>query len=350
MKNFLTISGKLSVLSVCILFLTASVLAQVTLRRALDTDMDGKADFTVFRPSNNIWYTLKSNGSGFTAQQFGTSNTDYPTPGDFDGDNQGDIAVWRDTDGYWYRLNSSNNTFSAAQFGTTGDEPIARDYDGDGKTDIAVVRRSNGKMFWYSIDSQTGAFRGSQFGLTSDFTAPGDYDGDGKFDLAVQRPGATPTSQGTFYILQSMTGGLRVAPYGFSSDLVVPGDYDGDGKTDLAVVREGSTPTSNLFWFINRSTDNQVLVYSFGITGTDLNVQGDYDGDGKTDVAVWRDTNGLFLLSEKHRRRICRSSMGKLQRFSGRQLRHTLICASNGQSKRLKAQTVFNLFVYLFEL
>ncbi len=130
--------------------------------------------------------------------------------------------------------------------------------------------------------------------VQTDFTAPGDYDGDGKFDLAVQRPGATATSQALFYILRSSDNGVNVIPWGFSNDLVVPGDYDGDNKTDIAVVREGALPTDNLVWYILRSSDGGLIAQSFGLTSSDLNVQNDYDGDGKTDIAVWRDTEGRF--------------------------------------------------------
>ncbi|MEO7659448.1 MAG: hypothetical protein ABIV48_07525, partial [Pyrinomonadaceae bacterium] len=38
------------------------------------------------------------------------------------------------------------------------------------------------------------------------------------------------------------------------------------------------------------------MVDFFGRTGSDLNVQNDYDGDGKTDIAVWRDTEGVFYV------------------------------------------------------
>ena len=295
MNNISTKSGKVSVVFACVLLLVVSASAQLSLRKALDIDADGKADFSVFRPSNNTWYINKSGpGGGFTAQQFGSSNTDHQTPGDYDGDGKGDISVWRDTDGGWYRLNSSNNTFTGVIFGVTGDEPAARDYDGDGKTDQAVVRRSGGSMTWYVLRSLTGALQVAQFGLATDYIAPGDYDGDMKFDFAVQRPGANPTDQGIFYILQSTNGGLSTIAWGASRDLVVPGDYDGDGKTDVAVVREGATENTPLNWYIRRSSDGGLQAVAFGTTGTDLNAQNDYDGDGKADVAVWRDTTGFF--------------------------------------------------------
>ncbi|MEO8574421.1 MAG: VCBS repeat-containing protein, partial [Pyrinomonadaceae bacterium] len=132
--------------------------------------------------------------------------------------------------------------------------------------------------------------------LATDYAAPGDYDGDLKFDLAVQRPGATSADQATFYVSRSLDGGLTILNWGLSNDLIAPGDYDGDGKTDIAVIREGSTPTSNLVWYARLSSDGGLYATSFGLTGVDLNVQNDYDGDGKTDVAVWRNTTGTFYV------------------------------------------------------
>jgi spore coat protein A, manganese oxidase len=289
MKNLLI---KLGIATAFISLVAISAVAQNKLRTAVNYDTDTKADFVVFRPTNNVWYILKS-GGGFTFQNFGNNTEDYMAPGDYDGDGKGDIAVWRDTNGAWYYLRSSDGAFVGQLFGSTGDEPIARDYDGDGKTDLAVVRRTGGNMIWYRLNSATGAFVANQYGLSGDFTAPGDYDGDGKFDLAVQRP-STTSNQGIFYIQRSTTNAIDVVFWGNNGDSVVPGDYDGDGKTDVAVVQEGTTPTSPLIWAVLRSSTGVADVGGFGTTGSDLNVQNDYDGDGKCDFAVWRDTNGTF--------------------------------------------------------
>lgn len=293
MSRFIAPLGRYTIVALLITLLSLPGFAQIQLREALDFDGDGKADFTIFRPSENAWYIRGSSGS-FQYQQWGLANEDRLVPGDYDGDGKADIAVWRDDGGFWYVINSADSTFSGTQWGTAGDEPVARDYDGDGKVDYAIVRRSGGIMYWWVLQSTDG-MHVSQWGLDSDFAVPGDYDGDGKFDFAVQRPGPTPTSQAIFYVLAS-SGGYFGVPWGWGSDFVVPGDYDGDGKTDIAVVREGELPTDNLTWYILRSDLNGYMIESFGLTGDDYNSQGDYDGDGATDISVWRQSEGVFYV------------------------------------------------------
>jgi FG-GAP-like repeat len=59
-------------------------------------------------------------------------------------------------------------------------------------------------------------------------------------------------------------------------------DFDGDGRSDIAVYRDGA-------WFILRSSDGGVTATAWGGLPQDRPVPGDYDGDGKVDLAVYRD-------------------------------------------------------------
>jgi len=68
-------------------------------------------------------------------------------------------------------------------------------------------------------------------------------------------------------------------------------DFDGDGKTDMAVW----DPTKYNWFIRNSATNTQSDVY-YGIAG-DITVSGDYDGDGKTDIAVWRPSDGNWYIN-----------------------------------------------------
>ena len=65
-------------------------------------------------------------------------------------------------------------------------------------------------------------------------------------------------------------------------------DFDGDGKSDISVFRP-----ENGVWYLQQST-NGFTGIQFGLN-TDKIVPADYDGDGKTDVAVFR--NGTWYLN-----------------------------------------------------
>ncbi|MCA1624667.1 MAG: FG-GAP-like repeat-containing protein [Acidobacteria bacterium] len=242
-----------------------------------DFDGDGKADLSVFRLSNGVWYRLNSSSNQQSGQQFG-ANGDQIVPADYDGDGKTDLAVFRN--GTWY-IQRSSQGFTGVAFGTNGDLPVPTDYDGDGKADIAVYRPSNG--VWYIQRSLLG-YIGFQFGIVEDKPTLGDFDGDGKSDIAVFRP-----STGYWYRINSSTGQWSSIQFGAAGDLVVPADYDGDGKTDIAVFR----PSSGV-WYIQRS--------ALGFIGVQLGdandkpAPADYDGDGKADIAVYRPSNGVWYV------------------------------------------------------
>jgi hypothetical protein len=71
----------------------------------------------------------------------------------------------------------------------------------------------------------------------------------------------------------------------------VQGDWTGDGKADLAVYRPSTGG-----WFIQRSEDNSFFSFVFGTSG-DIPAPGDYDGNGMIDATIFRPSSATWFSS-----------------------------------------------------
>ena len=69
-------------------------------------------------------------------------------------------------------------------------------------------------------------------------------------------------SLGGWFIRDSSTGTTTSLTYGNGTDVPVPGDYDGDAKTDVAVYR----PSIGAWYIRNSSTGTDTIV-TFGVSG-----------------------------------------------------------------------------------
>jgi CHRD domain/FG-GAP-like repeat len=110
-----------------------------------------------------------------------------------------------------------------------------------------------------------------------------DMSGDAKTDFVVVRAAGGPGTQYTW--LTSLSAGNPDASrdWGVSGDLIIAGDYDGDRKDDVTVYR-----ASEGKFYIILSGSLTLRVDELGQSGDNPKVVGDYDGDGKDDVAVYR--------------------------------------------------------------
>ncbi|MBX3295240.1 MAG: S8 family serine peptidase [Acidobacteria bacterium] len=72
-----------------------------------------------------------------------------------------------------------------------------------------------------------------------------------------------------------------------------PFDFDGDGKTDVSVFRPVGGSGSE--WWYLRSSDGGNRAFAFG-EATDTIVPADFTGDGKTDLAFWRPASGEWFV------------------------------------------------------
>lgn len=244
-----------------------------------DYDGDGRADLSVRRPSNDIWY-LRGSAIGFTGLQWGVMG-DRLAPADYDGDGRTDIAVFRPSEGRWYVVMSAGMTFQSFSWGANGDLPVPTDRNSDGVSELVVYRESNNT--WYVRSTTAGPLSTAAFGAAGDKPVRGDFDGDGVGDNALFRP-----SNSTWYVQRS-SGGFQTQAWGQTGDTPAPADFDGDGATDFAVFRPGTGQ-----WFRNQTTAGFDSA-NWGQAG-DIPVPADYDGDGKADMVLFRPSNGTWYL------------------------------------------------------
>jgi hypothetical protein len=333
-KNLRSLLSVFAVLGLAITALwwganTSTINAQAVRGTLFDFSGEGRTDFTtlVFNENANIVWNIVVNpvnplpnqgiirrfAFGLTGD--GATFGDAVVPRDYRGDLKTEIAVYRDTNSVYYlaQFPAAPNTGimldRAVPFGIGAtDNPGAEgDYDGGGKIDYTLVRVSaDNTLNWLILSSETNTFKLIPFGRIGVAGTRGtalfqgaDFTGDGRDELVfVNRNSGNGNVN--YYIGDSNTGaGVITRSFGnFNTDFnVSPADYTGDGRADFVAVRENQGAAA--IWYINNSVTNVTTQTAFGIADPTFNdldvpVRGDYDGDRRHDIAVYRESNRTF--------------------------------------------------------
>ncbi len=195
---------------------------------------------------------------------------------------------------------SSDFILEPTRYTVPGVQFFAGDFNGDGLTDFFVYRASDGLFAkWYSSDSGPCSpeflYRDVRYTYPNAQVSVGDFNGDGLSDVLIYHPDdgafvkfyADPRLE-AFYSPDFIYQVARVTVPHAEMHL---GDFNGDGMTDVLVYR----PSDGLFakWYsgANVSPDFFYQQVRHGFDSGQV-VTGDWNGDGLTDVLLYDKNRG----------------------------------------------------------
>jgi hypothetical protein len=289
-----------------------------------DFNGDGKPDLAV--AANARVYVYLGNGDGTFAPASG-SPVPVPSPpyddaatpdtgppvaaGDFNhSGHQGLAVALNQNAAAAILLGNGDGTFvpSSAAFANTIDPTTSAlasaDFNADGNLDLAIANQIYGSAF-VALGSGVGAFNtAGNLNLTGFPTgiAVGDFNADGKLDVVVAGGFSSSSGLGPSGLGVSLGNGdgtftpANGSPISLGKNLygVVAGDFNGDGKLDLAVTDSGG----NAVLILLGNGDGTFGAPTTIPVGTEPEaiVAGDFNNDGKLDLAVANFGDGTVTL------------------------------------------------------
>ena len=244
---------------------------------------------------------------------------------DFDGDGIADMVNWYayadGTDAMHIFNGTADGSFAAphSSFARTPEDywkleamkKVSGDFNGDGRTDVSVMYKyATQTKIWTFLGKSNGAFEAP----FATWTAPasswdwnrvqlhaGDSNGDGRDDLIAWYE-YEDSSDALFTFVADSRGGFTTPVKSWTSTTwtrsmgkTVTGDYNGDGRDDLAVLYDYSGGAIKVWTFLAQPTGGYAAPFqgfrhdTWGDWSATHVHSGDFDGDGRDDLLFWFD-------------------------------------------------------------
>jgi hypothetical protein len=215
--------------------------------------------------------------------------------GDFDGDARPDLVVTNGSATVGILHGQGDGSFQHTISYLVGSDPVdvaVSDFNADGHSDLAAANWGSGSVSAI-LGNGDGTFRAAasyEAGSPAVSVASADFNGDGRPDLAVTNNNYT---QGAVHVMLGKGNGTFVAggvAGVFGAYAIAAADFDSDGRPDLAVTGL-ITGQVAILRGNGDGTFQPAVYYAAGELPQSLAVA-DFDGDGHPDLAVVDQTYG----------------------------------------------------------
>ncbi|MBY0523747.1 MAG: FG-GAP-like repeat-containing protein [Gemmataceae bacterium] len=275
-----------------------------------DFNRDGRLDMAVLTRESQVAIMFGRGDGTFTRGPLLTANQRAASlaVGDFDGDGQLDVVVAnRDSKDVSLFLRNANGTFKDARNFAVGRQLgsiAAGDFNGDGRLDLAVMHVDDGGLSVLLGDAQQIFRRIGPFTISAGVNptgelAVGDFNADGRLDIAATdvRGGNVSVLLGNANPNPAVPNTLFLPsvpfPTAAGARRLAAGDFNGDGRLDLVIgnIVFGRQQTLSVLLANPAPIANDprtvfLAAQNVGVPGAFSVRVGDFDGDGKQDLAV----------------------------------------------------------------
>ncbi|MEU0552428.1 DUF2961 domain-containing protein [Dactylosporangium sp. NPDC006015] len=269
-------------------------------------NLRGTVSGTSFRhgplPVGQTWYyrvvAVDAAGNAGPASGVVSGTTRGRTVSDVNGDGRDDaVAFTRGADADVFSATSSGTAFGPAVkgndfFALDGEVPFTGDVDGDGRTDLITFTRGGPADVYVALGNGSGSFGAGVkwhdfFAVDAEVPLVGDFDGDGRTDIVTFTRGTTSD----VYVALSTGSGFGPGVkwhdhFAVGAETPVVGDFDGDGRDDIATFTGGSGGSVYVALSDGGRFVQDGWLWRSGFGG-DAVATGDFNGDGRDDVAVF---------------------------------------------------------------